>query len=61
MAALFAVFGVVLLGGLVPHGWVDAGDVLIGVFMVGVALPALIVSYREVRRDRHSGDGWVGT
>jgi hypothetical protein len=46
---LFGVFGVVTLLGLDRNLRLDAGYVLIGLFMVIVAVPAFIFSWREVR------------
>jgi hypothetical protein len=46
---LFGVFGVVTLLGLDRNLPLDAGYVLIGLFMIIVAVPAFIFSWREVR------------
>ena len=46
---LFAAAGAALLFGLDQYLTVDAGYALIGLFMVIVAVPALVYSWREVR------------
>ena len=46
---LFSLFGIVTLLGLDRYLPVEAGYLLIGVFMVAVALPAFVYSLREVR------------
>jgi hypothetical protein len=46
---LFGVFGIVTLLGLDRNLPLDAGYVLIGLFMIIVAVPAFVFSWREVR------------
>jgi hypothetical protein len=45
---LFALFGVATLLGLDRHLPVDAGYVLIGLFMIVIAVPAFIYTLKEV-------------
>ena len=49
---LFALFGVVTLLGLDRHLPVDAGYVLIGLFMIVIAVPAFVYTLKEVLRAR---------
>jgi hypothetical protein len=49
---LFAIAGVVTLLGLTKSLPVDFGYVLIGFFMIAVAVPSFVYSWREVRRRR---------
>jgi uncharacterized membrane protein len=49
---LFSLFGVVTLVGLDHYLPFDAGYLLIGLFMIAIALPAFVYSLREVRAMR---------
>jgi hypothetical protein len=49
---LFCAFGVVTLAGLDRGLPVDAGYVLIGLFMIGIAVPAFVYTLREVLAER---------
>jgi hypothetical protein len=53
---LFAVAGIVTILGLTSHLPVDAGYLLIGLFMIVVAVPAFVYSLHEVRAARKSSD-----
>jgi hypothetical protein len=53
---LFGLFGVGTLLGLERHLPVDAGYVLIGLFMVVVAIPAFVYSRKEVVAARNKSD-----
>jgi len=56
---LFGVFGISMLLGLDRRLPVDAGYVLIGLFMVLIAVPAFIYSWRQVLAAREgAGGGW---
>ncbi len=65
---LFAVAGIVTLLGLTRHLPVDAGYVLIGLFMLVVAVPAFVYSLKEVLaarespgpRIKHHSSSWEG-
>ncbi len=50
---LFLAFGAITLLGLDKQLPVDAGYLLIGIFMVSIAVPALVYSWREVMRSRN--------
>jgi small-conductance mechanosensitive channel len=49
---LFCVFGIVTLTGLDRGLSVDTGYVLIGLFMIGIAIPAFVYTLREVLAGR---------
>jgi len=51
---LFALFGVVTLFGLDRHLPIDAGYVLIGLFMIVIAIPAFVYTLKEVVAGRES-------
>jgi len=51
---LFAFFGIVTLFGLDRHLPIDAGYVLIGLFMIVIAVPAFIYTLKEVLAERDS-------
>ena len=51
---LFALFGIVTLFGLDRHLPIDAGYVLIGLFMIVIAVPAFIYTLKEVLAGRES-------
>ena len=53
---LFALFGVVTLFGLDRHLPTDAGYVLIGLFMIVIAVPAFVYTLKEVLAKRESID-----
>lgn len=50
---LFLAFGAITLLGLDRQLPLDAGYLLIGIFMIAVAVPAFIYSWREVMRSRN--------
>jgi ABC-type nickel/cobalt efflux system permease component RcnA len=54
---LFAIAGIATLLGLTSHLPVDAGYVLIGLFMIAVAVPAFVYSLKEVLAARKSSGG----
>lgn len=51
---LFAFFGIVTFFGLDRHLPIDAGYVLIGLFMIVIAVPAFIYTLKEVLAERDS-------
>ncbi len=57
---LFGLFGVAALLGLDRYLPVDAGYILIGLFMTVVAIPAFVYSWKEVTRARSMGNKEAG-
>jgi hypothetical protein len=53
---LFGIFGVATLLGLEHYLPVDAGYVLMGLFMIAVAIPAFVYSWKEVARTKIHGE-----
>lgn len=53
---LFALFGVATLFGLDRYLPIDAGYVLIGLFMIVIAMPAFVYTLKEVLATRKSTD-----
>jgi hypothetical protein len=53
---LFGIFGVANLFGLERHLPVNAGYVLMGLFMIFVAIPAFVYSWKEVTRTKSMGN-----
>jgi len=54
---LFGIFGMATLLGIERYLPVDAGYVLMGMFIIVVAIPAFVYSWREVARTKSMGNG----